>query len=652
MKDNLIKSIEKMIFMLICMIALTGVGYVKTAAAISDDHIFKTIDFKKGEKVTIPIRPGKTGVYCIQFTKVCFSGTYSWYNQEHEAIIENSSLYGDDFRWIEDFYMVAGKTYYIEFNPAEDIKATAELSFVSADMEPEITVYNTENDERYFEEEILENTIPGINWDKKNRKLVLDSVDGPYNIRFGGNRNYYGPNYDIKDFDKLIDVTVEIKGENKLSIKGGTSSFWWAIETAGPYSLNIIGDGTLDVLVGSNGSMISGRDVVIDGPTINFEFDGDFERYREYICAYRNLEIKSGTIFAELRPRFMESSYFYRTEYYLYYEVFRADNISFENTNVIAYYEDFPSDYEGAVYAYGIFYAYNDINIKSGMIFMVANEKVINAVDENAKRITDLYAKESICTCYEDKINISDNTLIFKGKPIDINNFDISLEQDEYKYDGKAKTPKVIINGLEEGKDFTVSYEDNVKPGIAKVTVKGIGSFWGSKKLKFIISGRENTKEGNTQSYDGIHGLQLSSIFDDGKLIYKVTKEGTLDGKTAGKVTVIGLKKKSLKKVSVKSLLTVNGVKYKVTAIGKKAFKKGKKLKSIVVAKNVAKIGKKAFAGCKKLKSIKIKSKKIKKFVKGTFKGVKKTCVIKVPKAKKKVYAKKIKKAGFKGIIK
>jgi hypothetical protein len=153
-------------------------------------------------------------------------------------------------------------------------------------------------------------------------------------------------------------------------------------------------------------------------------------------------------------------------------------------------------------------------------------------------------------------------------------------------YNGKAQEPEVLDVfgdttkttgrwGLIKDQDYTVSYEDNVKPGIAKVTVKGIGFFWGSKKLKFIISGRENTKEGTMQSYDGIHGLQLSSIFDDGKLIYKVTKEGTLDGKTAGKVTVIGLKKKTLKKVTVKASVNYGGVKYKVTAIGKKAFKKG-----------------------------------------------------------------------------
>ncbi|HAV91061.1 MAG TPA: hypothetical protein DCW44_07300 [Eubacterium sp.] len=201
--------------------------------------------------------------------------------------------------------------------------------------------------------------------------------------------------------------------------------------------------------------------------------------------------------------------------------------------------------------------------------------------------------------------------------------------------------------------DYTVTYVDNKKVGTAKVIIKGIGVFTGSKKVTFkivkTINGKDIDDKTKNESANDIKGV---SSITDGKLIYKVTKEGTLDGKTVGKVTVVGLKKKSLKKVSIKSVLIYEGVKYKVTAIGKKAFKNGKKLKSIVIGKNVSKISKGAFAGCKKLKSITIKSKKIKKFVKGTFKGVKKICVIKVPKAKKKVYAKKIKKAGFKGIVK
>ena len=285
---------------------------------------------------------------------------------------------------------------------------------------------------------------------------------------------------------------------------------------------------------------------------------------------------------------------------------------------------------------HGMFCITGEMNVTGGNIIITGDAKTIPKV-----KVLDSFVK----------MNEKTKNAILIGARIKIQDVKMKLEKYSYKFDGNAKIPKVIVNGLEEGKDYIVSYVDNVNVGVAKVIVKGRGHFWGSKTFRFKISGEENIKVGDTETYDGIHGLKLGSTFTDGKLIYKVTKEGTLGGKTKGKVTVIGLKKKSLKKVSVKSLLTVNGVKYKVTAIGKKAFKKGKKLKSIVIGKNVTKIGKRAFAGCKKLKSIKIKSKKIKKFVKGTFKGVKKTCVIKVPKAKKKVYAKKIKKAGFKGKI-
>lgn len=145
---------------------------------------------------------------------------------------------------------------------------------------------------------------------------------------------------------------------------------------------------------------------------------------------------------------------------------------------------------------------------------------------------------------------------------------------------------------------------------------------------KFITKGKA-TDDSKSDDKNKTYGAKVGSKISDGKLIYKVTKTGTIDGKVVGKVTVVGLKKKTLKKVSIKSVLTINGVKYKVTAISKKAFKKGKKLKKIT-----------------------IKSKSIKKIAKGAFKGLKKSCVIKVPKAKKKNYVKKIKKSGFKGIVK
>ena len=50
-----------------------------------------------------------------------------------------------------------------------------------------------------------------------------------------------------------------------------------------------------------------------------------------------------------------------------------------------------------------------------------------------------------------------------------------NLEYAETTYDGKEKTPKVTIDGMTEGKDYTVSYSNNVNAGEAKVVITGIG---------------------------------------------------------------------------------------------------------------------------------------------------------------------------------
>lgn len=59
-------------------------------------------------------------------------------------------------------------------------------------------------------------------------------------------------------------------------------------------------------------------------------------------------------------------------------------------------------------------------------------------------------------------------------------------------YTGKAQKPKVKLtdgNGsaLTAGTDYTAAYRNNVKPGRATVTVKGIGKYSGTKTIRFYI---------------------------------------------------------------------------------------------------------------------------------------------------------------------
>ena len=84
----------------------------------------------------------------------------------------------------------------------------------------------------------------------------------------------------------------------------------------------------------------------------------------------------------------------------------------------------------------------------------------------------------------------------------------ISLSQKNYVYDGNEKKPKVSIGNLVEGRDFEVSYKDNLNAGTAQVVVKGMGTFTGTITTTFSIgradlSDREVTLSQTVYTYDG-----------------------------------------------------------------------------------------------------------------------------------------------------
>ncbi|SNU09944.1 repeat domain (List_Bact_rpt) [Lachnospiraceae bacterium] len=113
-----------------------------------------------------------------------------------------------------------------------------------------------------------------------------------------------------------------------------------------------------------------------------------------------------------------------------------------------------------------------------------------------------------------------------------------------------------------------------------------------------------------------------------------------------------GPTKKSVKKATVPDTITVNGKTFKVTAVKDNAFKNCKKLKSVVIGKNVKTIGKNAFYGCKNLKTITVNTNSLKSVGKNALKGVNKKCKILVPKKKLSKYKSKFKNKGQKKTVK
>ena len=166
--------------------------------------------------------------------------------------------------------------------------------------------------------------------------------------------------------------------------------------------------------------------------------------------------------------------------------------------------------------------------------------------------------------------------------------------------------------------------------------------FTGEIKLDFIIEGENKEAENGSEEYGPAEGSKIK----DKKYNYEVIKAGSIDGKVVGELKVTGLKKKSLTQIKVAAVVTINGVKYKVTSIGAKAFKGNKKITKATIGKNVKEIGANAFAKCPKLKQVTINSTVLKTIGKSAFNGDKKlTKVIikstKLKKVGKKAFARK-----------
>lgn len=209
---------------------------------------------------------------------------------------------------------------------------------------------------------------------------------------------------------------------------------------------------------------------------------------------------------------------------------------------------------------------------------------------------------------------------------------------------------KELINGIdvqsEEGKNLFKM--ERTEAGVSSYICFGL-----LKEEESVVSpGTGKTNTGDSKTDDSktdaskTDAPKAGSVITDKKCVYKVIKEGKADGSVVGELEVTGLENKSLKQVKIKAKVKIDGVTYKVTSIGAKAFKGNKNITKVVIGKNVKKIGSKAFYNCKKLKKVTVYSKVLKKVGKKAFyrKGGKKI-TFKVPKAKKKAYKKKLKKA-------
>ena len=115
---------------------------------------------------------------------------------------------------------------------------------------------------------------------------------------------------------------------------------------------------------------------------------------------------------------------------------------------------------------------------------------------------------------------------------------------------------------------------------------------------------------------------------------YKISKPGA--------EVILVKTSKTTKNVTVPAQIYAQGITYKVTSIGAKAFNNNKKLTKVTIGTNIVKINSNAFFNCKNLKTVTIKSVRLtgKTANKKAFKNAHKKLVIRVPKKVKKIYKK------------
>ncbi len=81
----------------------------------------------------------------------------------------------------------------------------------------------------------------------------------------------------------------------------------------------------------------------------------------------------------------------------------------------------------------------------------------------------------------------------FPIQPRQISGPNVSISESSYVYDGTEKKPAILVKmegaTLEEGTDYTVSYQNNISIGEASAVITGIGNYQGEVRKPFAIAG-------------------------------------------------------------------------------------------------------------------------------------------------------------------
>ena len=182
---------------------------------------------------------------------------------------------------------------------------------------------------------------------------------------------------------------------------------------------------------------------------------------------------------------------------------------------------------------------------------------------------------------------------------------------------GKLKAALAEAKKVLENKDAT---EAEVNAALKAVS---------DAKAALVKKDDNNNNNGNNNQAPQVPAVGTTTTVKG--VTYKVTKADAVNGT----VSAVKLKATKKTKVTIQDTVKVGNYSFKVTTIGKNAFKNNKKLKSIVIGNNVKSIGSNAFNKASKLSSVTFKGTKIVKVGRNAFKGTSSKMKVTVPKKMK-----------------
>ena len=180
----------------------------------------------------------------------------------------------------------------------------------------------------------------------------------------------------------------------------------------------------------------------------------------------------------------------------------------------------------------------------------------------------------------------------------------------------------------------------------AETSVDGVGTISADGKILTDTTGKKYYVAAKVTASQLKANLMVADKKSGGKYkITKLTKNKKTKKVTGGTVTYMAPYNRNCTKATMPEFVKIAGVKFKVTALNKNAFKNCKKIKNVTIGKNITKIGANAFSGCAKLQSVSIKATGLKSIGGNAFKGISAKARFKVPKKQYTKYSKMIKKA-------